>query len=75
MSGEKTERPTPKRLRDSREKGEVAHSRDFTQTALICALFGHFLINAPSILASLRALILAPAAFADQGSPSHWGPC
>lgn len=35
MSGEKTERPTPKRLRDSREKGEVAHSRDFTQTALI----------------------------------------
>ena len=39
MSGEKTEQPTPKRLRDSREKGEVAHSRDFTQTALICALF------------------------------------
>lgn len=74
MSGEKTERPTPKRLRDSREKGEVAHSRDFTQTALICALFGHFLINAPSILASLRALILAPAAFADQGFAVALGP-
>lgn len=69
-----TERPTPKRLRDSREKGEVAHSRDFTQTALICALFGHFLINAPSILASLRALILAPAAFADQGFAVALGP-
>ncbi|WP_304051595.1 EscU/YscU/HrcU family type III secretion system export apparatus switch protein, partial [Desulfovibrio piger] len=28
MSSEKTEQPTPKRLRESREKGQVAKSQD-----------------------------------------------
>ena len=32
-SGEKTEQPTPKRLRDARRDGEVPKSRDLSQTA------------------------------------------
>lgn len=35
MSGQKTEKPTPKRLRDARKKGQVANSRDFTQAFLL----------------------------------------
>ena len=40
---EKTEQPTAKKLRDARNKGQVAHSKDFTQTLLILALFGYLL--------------------------------
>jgi type III secretion protein U len=32
---EKTEQPTPKRLRDARKKGQVANSKDVTSTALL----------------------------------------
>lgn len=37
-SGEKTEMPTPKRLRDAREKGQVCVSRDVVSTALLIVL-------------------------------------
>ena len=33
-SGDKTELPTPKRLRDARKKGDVAKSRDVTAAAV-----------------------------------------
>ncbi len=38
-SGEKTEMPTPKKLRDAREKGQVCTSRDITSTAILVVLF------------------------------------
>ena len=41
MSSEKTEQPTPKRLRDSREKGQVAKSQDVPSALtviLLCSL-------------------------------------
>jgi type III secretion protein U len=61
VSSEKTEEPTHKRLRDSRKKGDVAHSKDFTQTILIIALFGYMLGNAENIIESLGAVIVIPA--------------
>lgn len=61
MSGEKTEQPTGKRLRDSRQKGDVAHSKDFTQTLLVLALFGYTIGNAQGIIESLGRLLLIPA--------------
>lgn len=61
MSGEKTEQPTHKRLRDSRRKGDVAHSKDFTQTLLILALFGYMSINGSDIIESLGRLLLIPS--------------
>ncbi|MFA5487787.1 MAG: type III secretion system export apparatus subunit SctU [Candidimonas sp.] len=61
MSGEKTEQPTSKRLRDARKKGDVAHSKDFTQTLLILALFGYLLGDAEQLVGRLGRIILAPS--------------
>ncbi len=57
---EKTEQPTPKKLREARERGEVAKSKDFTQTALILAFFGYILANGKSITEQIGRLILMP---------------
>lgn len=61
MSGEKTEQPTSKKLRDSRQKGDVAHSKDFTQTLLILAILGYMLGNGKNIIESMGRLMLVPA--------------
>jgi type III secretion YscU/HrpY family protein len=34
-SGDKTEKPTPKRLKDARKKGDVSKSKDITSTAIM----------------------------------------
>ena len=57
---EKTEQPTSKRLRDSRQKGDVAYSKDFTQTFLILAIFGYLLASAGHIVETLGQMILLP---------------
>ena len=57
---EKTEQPTSKRLRDSRQKGDVAYSKDFTQTFLILAIFGYLLVSAGHIVETLGQMILLP---------------
>ena len=57
---EKTEQPTSKRLRDSRKKGDVAYSKDFTQTLLILSIFGYLLASASSIVETLGRLMLLP---------------
>lgn len=38
-AGEKTEMPTPKKLRDAREKGQVCTSKDIVSTAILIVLF------------------------------------
>ncbi len=38
-AGEKTELPTPKKLRDAREKGQVCTSKDIVSTAILIVLF------------------------------------
>lgn len=40
MSGEKTEPPTPKKIKDARKKGQVAKSNDLTQAALFIVGIG-----------------------------------
>ena len=57
---EKTEQPTSKRLRDSRKKGDVAYSKDFTQTLLILAIFGYLLASAGHIVETMGKMILLP---------------
>ena len=46
---EKTEYPTAQKLRKAREEGQVAMSKDFTQTVLILALFGYMLSDAENL--------------------------
>ena len=38
-TGEKTELPTPKKLRDARQKGQVCTSKDIVSTAILVVLF------------------------------------
>ena len=38
-TGEKTELPTPKKLRDARQKGQVCTSKDIVSTAILIVLF------------------------------------
>ena len=38
-AGEKTEMPTPKKLRDARDKGQVCTSKDIVSTAILIVLF------------------------------------
>ena len=40
MSEQKTEKPTPKKLRDARKKGQVSKSRDITQALLFLTSMG-----------------------------------
>lgn len=63
---EKTEQPTAKKLREAREKGEVAKSRDFTQTVLIVALFSYVVASGPQLVNQLRQLMLLPFAYLQQ---------
>jgi type III secretion protein U len=58
---EKTEQPTSKRLLDSRKKGDVSYSKDFTQTLLILAIFGYLLGSSGHIVESLGQMILLPS--------------
>lgn len=57
---EKTEQPTAKKLREAREKGEVAKSKDFTQTALIVAFFAYTVANGKNITEQIGRMIVMP---------------
>ena len=51
QSQERTEQPSAKRLKEAREKGQVARSKDFNTTVVLLftgvgfLLFGHYLSN------------------------------
>ncbi len=64
---EKTEQPTSKRLRDSRKKGDVAYSKDFTQTVLILAIFGYLLAASGRMVDTLAQMILMPGTLLQMG--------
>lgn len=62
---EKTEQPTPKKLRDARKKGQVAYSKDFTQTILLLVIFGYFIGNGGNIVEDMGILIQIPGKVYD----------
>lgn len=66
MSGEKTELPTPKKLRDARNKGQVANSKDVGSTALLVALFVYFLAAWDWMFQILQEMLVLPAEFYNQ---------
>lgn len=57
---EKTEQPTPKRLREAREKGQVCKSQDVGATAVLLAVFGIFLGAGFFIWETLLGIFDAP---------------
>lgn len=61
--GDKTEQPTPKRLREAREKGNVVHSKEVSSTALILAMFWYLWVSLPDTVEKLKQMILLPVPF------------
>jgi type III secretion protein U len=60
MSGEKTEQPTAKKLRDARMEGQVSHSKDLTQTVLVVALFGYLIVDGANLLRAMSDMMIMP---------------
>jgi flagellar biosynthesis protein FlhB len=57
MSGEKTEQPTPKRLKDARKKGQVAKSQDLTAAVLFLTAAGVLAAGGSAFMSELRAMM------------------
>ncbi|HBO5142460.1 EscU/YscU/HrcU family type III secretion system export apparatus switch protein [Pseudomonas aeruginosa] len=54
---EKTEKPTPKKVRDARKKGQVAKSIEITSGLQLAAILGYFLLEGPLLLQAFEILI------------------
>lgn len=63
MSDEKTEQPTPKRLREAREKGDVCKSQDIAPALTTLAVGVYLAANAENIFALLRDMVSLPMEF------------
>lgn len=68
---DKTEQPTSKKLREAREKGQVAQSRDVTSTALLIAMFVWIMIASGGLIEQLKALLVLPGTL--HGAPFSEG--
>ena len=62
MGGEKTEQPSAKRLRDAREKGQVAKSTEVPSTCVVIAVFALVSMTWGSMTEQLKQLMLRPPA-------------
>jgi len=60
---DKTEPPTPKKLREAREKGQVAKSKDLVQALLFIVIFAVLLGSNDSNMRTLGALMVLPGDF------------
>ena len=57
MSGEKTEKPTPKKIKDSRKKGEVFKSKDMVQALLFLTAAAVITTGGPAYFSQLTGLM------------------
>lgn len=58
-SGDKTEKPTPKKLQDARRKGDIAKSRDITSTAGMLVILVLAALALPLVGEQVAALVRA----------------
>lgn len=70
---EKTEQPTPKKLRDARNKGQVASSKDLVSGAVMIALFAFLWIASGFYYSQFKELILLPTMFIGPGFDFGYG--
>lgn len=57
MSQDKTEEPTPKKLREARRKGEVPRSKELSTAAVLLASVAALSLSGPGVLESLAASV------------------
>lgn len=69
-SGEKTEQPTPKKLRDARKKGQVARSQEVATTISLFAVVGLLMVMGGHFYEQMVALMRVAAELAKDPSPS-----
>jgi type III secretion protein U len=58
---DKTEQPTPKKLRDARKKGQVARSKEVVSTALLLGVLAIFWATLPATFEQMGAMIVMPS--------------
>jgi type III secretion protein U len=60
---EKTEKPTPKRLRDARKKGQIAKSKEIATCAVIVGMFGYIWLFFDDYMAHISRMVLLPVSY------------
>ena len=60
---EKTEQPSPKKLRDARKKGQVASSKEVASAAMILAVFAFLWVMSGYFISKFKEMILLPVTF------------
>ena len=60
MSGEKTEQPTPKKLRDARKKGQVAKSKEVSGTFGLIAVLSLLWYMSDTIISTIIDMVVLP---------------
>jgi len=68
-SQEKTEQPTPKRLRDARKKGQVFKSKDMETVMVLIATFAAIAFSRSFMSSQFRELMEAAFQLAAQADP------
>jgi type III secretion protein U len=53
---DKTEKPTPKRLRDARKQGDIAKSKELTSTVVLLGWLAMYAMFTPSLIRRMEAL-------------------
>jgi len=71
--GEKTEKPTAKRLKDATEKGDILQSRELSTALVVTAGIGWLAVAGPSLVAALREMLIQGLRF-DSGDISTFAP-
>ncbi len=69
---EKTEQPTPKKIRDARNKGEVAFSKEVNAAVSIVAVFAWFAGMGDFYYEHLGRMLLLPIEFIDMPFDQAW---
>jgi type III secretion protein U len=65
VSGDKSEKPTQKKLRDARKKGQVPFSKEVVSTVLILSFFAVLIARMPAMFDQMRVLVLLPEPLLD----------
>lgn len=61
MSGEKTEQPTPKKLRDARKKGQVAKSKEVSGTLGLIAVLATIYALGDNFMVAIQEMVILPS--------------
>lgn len=66
MSAEKTEQPTPKKIRDARKKGQVAKSKEVSGTFGLVAVLGLLWYMSDVYISTIERMVVLPAQFYNE---------